>query len=113
MTTGDVSAEADCTTCAFSDDLSNYWTANLYFKARNGTFKRVPQKGNPYVLQVSLPIISPVLTPSSLQFNDQFSTQTDGGILVYYVSASPGDITAFQPVCSFVHLHTAFTDMAM
>lgn len=47
MTTEDVSAGADCTTCAFSEDLSNYWTANMYFKARNGTFKRVPQKGNP------------------------------------------------------------------
>lgn len=47
----------------------------------------------------------PVLTFCSLQFNDQFSTQTDGGILVYYVSASPGDITAFQPVCS-LHLST-------
>lgn len=49
MTTEDVSAMADCTTCAFSEDLSNYWTANMYFKARNGTFKRVPQLGNPYV----------------------------------------------------------------
>ena len=49
MTTEDVSAMADCTTCAFSEDFSNYWTANLYFKARNGTYKRVPQKGNPYV----------------------------------------------------------------
>jgi hypothetical protein len=25
-------------------DLSNYWTAVVYFKARNGTYKRVPQK---------------------------------------------------------------------
>jgi hypothetical protein len=24
----------------------NYWTANLYFKARNGTYKRVPQMVN-------------------------------------------------------------------
>jgi hypothetical protein len=45
MTTGDVSGGASCTTCAFSDDFSNYWTANLYFKARNGTYKRVPQLG--------------------------------------------------------------------
>ena len=45
MTTGDVSATATCTTCAFSEDFSNYWTANLYFKARNGTYKRVPQLG--------------------------------------------------------------------
>jgi hypothetical protein len=50
MTTGDVSETATCTTCQFADDFSNYWTANLYFKARNGTFKRVPQFGSPYVI---------------------------------------------------------------
>lgn len=49
MTTGDVSKTASCTTCSFSDDFSNYWTANLYFKARNGTYKRVPQGGAAYV----------------------------------------------------------------
>jgi hypothetical protein len=31
-----------CTTCFFSEDFSNYWTAVLYFKARNGTYHRVP-----------------------------------------------------------------------
>ena len=46
MTTGDVSETATCTTCQFSEDFSNYWTANLYFKARNGTYKRVPQTGH-------------------------------------------------------------------
>lgn len=81
MTTGDVSEKASCTTCQFSDDFSNYWTANLYFKARNGSYRRVPQGG------------------AALQFNDRFSTQTQGGILVYYVSAQPGSITAFKPVC--------------
>jgi hypothetical protein len=79
MTTGDVSNGATCTTCAFSEDFSNYWTANLYFKAKNGTYKRVPQGGAAY------------------QFNDRFSTQIAGGILVYYVSAQPGKITAFKP----------------
>lgn len=78
----DVSALASCTTCQFSEDLSNYWTANLYFKGRNATYKRVPQGG------------------AALQFGDQFSTKIAGGILVYYVSASPGSITAFKPVSS-------------
>ena len=50
MTTGDVSKTAKCTTCAFSKDLSNYWTANMYFKARNGTYKRVRQLGAAYAL---------------------------------------------------------------
>ncbi|KAF2196442.1 hypothetical protein GQ43DRAFT_476327 [Delitschia confertaspora ATCC 74209] len=79
MTTGDVSNGASCTTCAFADDFSNYWTANLYFKARNGTYKRVKQLG------------------AAKQFNDDFSTKIDGGVLVYYVSAQPGKITAFKP----------------
>jgi len=79
MTTGDVSNGASCTTCAFSDDFSNYWTANLYFKARNGSYKRVKQLG------------------AARQFNDDFSTKIDGGVLVYYVSAQPGKITAFKP----------------
>jgi hypothetical protein len=42
----DPSLAATCTTCDFAEDLSNYWTANLYFRARNGTFKRVPQMVN-------------------------------------------------------------------
>jgi hypothetical protein len=42
----DPSTEATCTTCDFAEDLSNYWTANLYFKARNDTFQRVPQMVN-------------------------------------------------------------------
>ncbi|KAH8654424.1 hypothetical protein BGZ60DRAFT_495879 [Tricladium varicosporioides] len=79
MPVTDVSSLADCTTCQFSEDFSNYWTANLYFKARNGTYKRVQQGG------------------AALQFNDKVSTQIGGGILIYYVSASPGKITAFKP----------------
>ncbi|KAH8781501.1 hypothetical protein F5882DRAFT_451302 [Hyaloscypha sp. PMI_1271] len=35
-----------CTTCTFIEDISNCWTAVLYFKARNGSLKGAPQKGN-------------------------------------------------------------------
>jgi len=77
MTTGDVSKTAACTSCQATKDFSNYWTANVYFKAKNGSYKRVPQLGSAY------------------QFNDRFSTQTNGGILVYYVSAAK--VTAFKP----------------
>ncbi|KAG4422181.1 hypothetical protein IFR04_004687 [Cadophora malorum] len=42
----DLPGESTCTTCQFSEDFSNYWTATLYFKARNGTYKRVPQIQN-------------------------------------------------------------------
>jgi hypothetical protein len=79
MTAGDVANTASCTTCQFSQDFSNYWTANLYFKAKNGTFKRVKQLG------------------AALQFGDTFSNKMGPGTLVYYVSAQPGKITAFKP----------------
>ncbi|CAG8954747.1 hypothetical protein HYFRA_00004672 [Hymenoscyphus fraxineus] len=75
----DVSNIADCTSCSYADDLSNYWTANLYFKARNGTYKRVPQ------------------VPNRLLFNDKFTTQTSGGFVVYYVSDGKKKVTAFKP----------------
>jgi len=78
MTAGDVSSTASCTSCAFAEDFSNYWTANLYFKAKNGSYKRVEQGPNAY------------------QFSDRFSTQSVG-VLAYYVSAAPGKITAFKP----------------
>ncbi|KAK0610602.1 hypothetical protein B0T17DRAFT_621070 [Bombardia bombarda] len=45
----DVSSLASCTTCSFSEDLSNYWTANVYFRARNGSYKRVPQVPNRFL----------------------------------------------------------------
>lgn len=57
-----------------SIDLSNYWTANLYFKARNGTYKRVPQMAN--------------------QFNDG----DNAGITIYYTSPAVNATTAFKPV---------------
>ncbi|CAK7205985.1 hypothetical protein SEUCBS139899_008768 [Sporothrix eucalyptigena] len=45
----DVSALAECTSCSFNEDFSNYWTANLYFQARNGSYKRVPQMSNRFL----------------------------------------------------------------
>jgi hypothetical protein len=42
----DPSERSTCTSCTYSEDFSNYWTANLYFRAKNGTFKRVPQMVN-------------------------------------------------------------------
>ncbi|KAI1765792.1 hypothetical protein GGR53DRAFT_529347 [Hypoxylon sp. FL1150] len=69
----DVSELATCTTCSFSEDFSNYWTANLYFKARNGTFKRVPQVPN------------------------RFLDGSQGGVTVYYLSPHKNSVTAFKP----------------
>ncbi|RYP50409.1 hypothetical protein DL768_004084 [Monosporascus sp. mg162] len=39
---GDLAEKATCTTCTFSEDFSNYWTAVMFFKHPNGTYKRVP-----------------------------------------------------------------------
>ncbi len=39
---GDVGDRGSCTTCVFTEDFSNYWTAVMFFKAANGTYKRVP-----------------------------------------------------------------------
>jgi len=49
MPSADIGELANCTTCSFSEDFSNYWTANVYFRARNGTYKRVPQVPNRFV----------------------------------------------------------------
>ncbi|PVI00562.1 hypothetical protein DM02DRAFT_526684 [Periconia macrospinosa] len=73
MPYADISKFASCTSCHFTQDLSNYWTANLYFKARNNTYKRIPQIAN------------------------QFNPGDEGGITVYYTSSAPNASTAFTP----------------
>ncbi|KAH9906899.1 hypothetical protein F4778DRAFT_800843 [Xylariomycetidae sp. FL2044] len=73
MPNTDIASLATCTTCHFTQDLSNYWTANLYFRARNGTYRRVPQMAN--------------------QFNDG----DIGGITIYYTAPSAGATVAFKP----------------
>ncbi|KAL7624106.1 hypothetical protein AAE478_005663 [Parahypoxylon ruwenzoriense] len=70
----DLVADSTCTSCTFSEDFSNYWTAVMYFRARNGTYKRVPQFAN-----VGLRAV--------------------GGITVYYIPPYDGKttVTAFKP----------------
>jgi hypothetical protein len=76
----DLPAESTCTTCQFSEDFSNYWTAILYFRAQNGSYKRVPQLGN-----------------------NQFE-KANGGLTIYYMQDAIYDrgqtskVKAFQPV---------------
>jgi hypothetical protein len=76
----DMPGESTCTTCQFTEDFSNYWTAVLYFRAQNGTYKRVRQLGN-----------------------NQFET-ANGGITIYYMQDAIYDpdqkskVTAFRPV---------------
>ncbi|KAM7197470.1 protein of unknown function (DUF1996) domain containing protein [Naviculisporaceae sp. PSN 640] len=82
MPLSDIAARSTCTTCSYSDDFSNYWTANLYFRAHNGSYKRVPQ------------------APGRFQpffGNDTFASSTSGGMLVYYVSPGQNQVTSFPP----------------
>ncbi|PSN73608.1 hypothetical protein BS50DRAFT_597111 [Corynespora cassiicola Philippines] len=69
----DIAKLSSCTTCHFGEDFSNYWTANLYYRARNGSYKRVPQIAN--------------------QFNDD----DNAGITIYYTSPGRNATTAFKP----------------
>lgn len=77
---GDIGEQATCTTCTFSEDFSNYWTATLFFKHSNGSYKRVP-----------------------MQQNGALPNGINGGMTVYYTQqdfSSNGNekITAFKPV---------------
>jgi len=77
---GDIGEQGTCTTCTFSEDFSNYWTAVMYFKHANGTYKRVP-------------IMQNTALPNGI----------NGGMTIYYTQqdfSSNGNqkITAFKPV---------------
>ncbi|PKS05398.1 hypothetical protein jhhlp_008774 [Lomentospora prolificans] len=71
----DPAERSTCTTCTFADDFSNYWTAVMFFRARNGTYKRVRQQG--------------------VIFHED---AREGGITVYYLppEADHGRVTAFK-----------------
>lgn len=77
----DLPSRSNCTSCTFSEDFSNYWTAAVYYRARNGTFKRVSQFENGGLKQ-------------------------NGGITVYYIPPYDGvsNVTAFKPVSNPSHL---------
>ncbi len=66
---------SSCTSCTFKEDMSNYWTAVLFFKAKNGTFRRVPQTGNG---------------------GPQGQLVNNGGLDIYYIPS--GKVTAFKAV---------------
>lgn len=78
--TGDIGNQGTCTTCTFSEDFSNYWTAVLFFKHTNGSYKRV-----------------------KIMENDALPAGINGGMTIYYTQKdfnSNGNqkITAFPPV---------------
>ncbi len=74
--TYDLVKRSTCTSCSFVQDLSNYWTAVMFFKHRNGSYQRVPQVGNG---------------------GPQGKLINKGGLDLYYIPN--GKVTAFKPVC--------------
>ncbi|KAK4244442.1 hypothetical protein C7999DRAFT_35186 [Corynascus novoguineensis] len=72
--THDLVELSTCTTCTFSEDFSNYWTAVMYFRARNGSYKRVPQLPN-------------------------MGLSGNGGVTIYYIPPHDPNVsvTAFKP----------------
>lgn len=77
--------KSTCTSCIYTEDASNYWTASIYFRSpENGTFKRVPQKANGRLNGTLLP--------------------QEGGLTVYYMRPFSGNnkkTTVFKPVSKF------------
>jgi len=80
---GDVGERATCTTCQMSEDFSNYWVANLYFKdPNNGSYHRVMPKP-----------VQPLLGGSD---------GAQGGLTVYYTQFDLSkDNLARQPIKAF------------
>ncbi|KAF2963717.1 hypothetical protein GQX73_g9857 [Xylaria multiplex] len=76
-----------CTSCSFKQDKSNYWTAVMFYKAKNGTYKRVPQVGNG--------------GPQGRLINK-------GGLDVYYIPS--GKVTAFKKGFRMLAGNAANTD---
>lgn len=73
--THDIPTLSTCTSCTFKEDTSNYWTAVMFFKHKNGTYIRVPQVGNG---------------------GPQGQLVNKGGLDIYYIPS--GKVTAFKPV---------------
>ncbi|KAI0150802.1 hypothetical protein GGR57DRAFT_514065 [Xylariaceae sp. FL1272] len=80
-------ASSTCTSCTFAQDKSNYWTAVMFFKAKNGTYKRVPQVGNG---------------------GPQGDLINNGGLDVYYIPS--GKVTAFAKGFRMLAGNAANTD---
>ncbi|KAF2709976.1 hypothetical protein K504DRAFT_404734 [Pleomassaria siparia CBS 279.74] len=83
--TGDIGEKGSCTTCAYSEDFSNYWTAAMYFKHKNGSYHRVP-----------------IFPNAQLGYEGQNASDIKGGMTVYYTQESfdsngAQHITAFPP----------------
>ncbi|KAI4947079.1 hypothetical protein J4E86_008702 [Alternaria arbusti] len=81
---GDIGEQGSCTTCAYTEDFSNYWTAAMYFKHQNGSYKRVPIYPN-----------------AQLGFDGQDADHIKGGMTVYYTQKDFESSDLDHPVRAF------------
>ncbi|KAI4935957.1 hypothetical protein J4E85_001285 [Alternaria conjuncta] len=81
---GDIGEQGSCTTCAYTEDFSNYWTAAMYFKHQNGSYKRVPIYPN-----------------AQLGFDGQDADHIKGGMTVYYTQKDFESSDLDNPVRAF------------
>ncbi|KAF2728452.1 hypothetical protein EJ04DRAFT_591440 [Polyplosphaeria fusca] len=85
--TNDPASLSTCTSCSFKQDKSNYWTAVMFFKHKNGSYIRVPQVGNG---------------------GPQGKLINKGGLDVYYIPS--GKTTAFKKGFRMLAGNAANTD---
>ncbi|KAK4245191.1 hypothetical protein C7999DRAFT_16607 [Corynascus novoguineensis] len=83
----DLAKRSTCTSCSFAQDKSNYWTAVMFFKHKNGSYHRIPQVGNG---------------------GPQGKLINKGGLDVYYIPS--GKTTAFAPGFRMLAGEAANTD---
>ncbi|KAK4210501.1 hypothetical protein QBC37DRAFT_292391 [Rhypophila decipiens] len=80
--TMDPAKASTCTSCTYSEDFSNYWTASMFFRSpENGTYRLVPQFAN------------------WRRLGSDEKLPQDGGLTVYYMPPFGGSskVTAFKP----------------
>lgn len=112
---GDIGNQGTCTTCTFSEDFSNYWTAVMFFKhPTNGSYKRVPIMEND-ALPAGVNGGRFFCTWLPTEPRDLLQLTSYLGMTVYYTQQdfySNGNqkITAFKPVCA--SLHQSITSLA-
>jgi len=75
--THDPGKMSTCTTCKFKEDKSNYWTAIIMYKSKDGKYMRVPTTGNG--------------GPQG-----KLEHAGKGGMDLYYIPRTQGKVTAFQ-----------------
>ena len=92
-----------------SVDFSNYWTAAMYFKHQNGSYKRVPIYPNAQLGMLTLLMSMRSLILFYPGYEGQNADHIKGGMTIYYTqkdfnSSDLGNpVRAFPPVRNTVH----------